>query len=459
MLDRTIQVKIICSFVLFFSGFLDKVPPGNIGGNPMRKVYAAITMAVAFSITGFSSTIAGTVPKPKLFLSADGLALSSFPSRNSLTETITVQRTDGGPPAAWSAASDQSWLTVTGGGITEGPLTVEANPSGLQKNKFYAAEVTVSTNGDDFTDQEILHVGFWVGSHDPVAFKITQSTVNGIVANPVEPFVYATDGSGSIYKYNVYSGKLDKTISTSASTLGALEASSDGRLIFAVDTTNNVVLALTSSGKPVGSYSLTAPIEQNMVYARPYGIPALFVSNNPVFAVSSGKVLATGVPGGAYLAVPPNGQSLFAVDVGVSPGTLYRYSFGLEEGQYALSLDKSSFMINPVASNCQDLAVSHNGAHVYPACGAPYEFDVYDGKSLNYTGKHNAIPYPNNIEVDENGRLIGGVNGEIFVFGPDGPIGKFPASGSMLPGGVKVSGDATRIIVASGTSLWFYNSP
>jgi hypothetical protein len=430
----------------------------------MKKLFSAITVSIVFSIAGFSNAFAATTVIPKLFLSADGLGLSSFPSRNSLTETINVRRTDAGPPAAWTAVSDQPWLTVTSGGITEGPLTVEANPAGLEKDRTYTAKVTVSTNGGDFTDHETLYVGFWIGSQDPVKVNVAQTAVTGIVANPVEPFVYTTDGSGSIYKYNFYSGKLVGTITTVAPTLGVLEVSSDGRIIFAADTTNQRVLELRRDGTQIGSISLSGPVYQNMVYARPYGIPALFVTNNSVFAVPSGKVLASGVPGN-YIAVPPNGRSLFGVDVGVSPGTLYNYSLVPTKGQFELDLNNALFMDNPVSSNCQDLAVSRSGERVYPACGAPYEFDVYDGKTLNYVKKYNGIPYPNNVEVDVNGDLIGGVDGEIFVYNKTGLKGKFIANESMQPADIKVSDDATRIVVVSGYSylgsqeLSFYNSP
>lgn len=393
----------------------------------------------------------------KLFLSADGLALSAFPSSSNLQQAITVSRTQGSTQVTWNAVSDKPWLSVTASGLTGESLTVEADPNQVKNNHMNVAKVTVSTSGGDFSDTETLYVGFWVGSRDPLTPIIVQQSGTTIAANPVTPVVYVSDGGSTVNGYNVYSGKLTETFNTGAGKIGATEVSSNGQILFAFDTKNRDVIALsTNTGKQIASYAVGNSFLQNMVYARPFGQQALYLSGGPILSVPKGEVLATGLSNG-QIAVTPDGQRLYAVDVGIDPATLSNYSVGISGNALTITPIKSRLTSG---ENCEDLAVSHDGAHVYPACGAPYEFDVYDGNLLKKVQKLRAVPYPNNIEVDENDNAVGGLafsyqKDDVYIYDQAGKtIAKVAADQSAMQNGdLKVSGDGTRVMVLTSSTL------
>jgi len=420
--------------------------------------------------------LAGTLP-PKLFLSADGVALSSTPGKGVLKRSIEVDRTTGKAHAAWTASSDQSWLTVTASGTTGGKLTVEADTTGLAADQDYTADVTVSTD-DGFTDSETLHVGLWIGSSKPGTVQI-QQTVESIATNPVLPYAYVTDGGANIKVYNVYSGAAVTTFRNVAPTLGSMDVSSDGATLFATDTTGYKIVALdAASGTVLSKYKVGYAIDGffAMAYARPYGQPALYLGPNGngaggVIAYPSGDVLVSGGFGNGgsnYLAVTPDGRSVYTVTMFLSPGSLYGYSLSANSKGFSV---KSLDSLFDAGSNCRDLAVSRDGKHVYPACGAPYEFAVFDGKTLSQVQTLPAAPYPANVEIDTFDNAVGGIDGvaenneDVFVYNQKGKARgtvSTPVQGEQQAA-LKVSGDSTRVVNATesfGTQmLLFRNMP
>jgi len=438
------------------SGPCQFVPAFRLGGIAMGKVCAAALLCVACCLASMSSGYAATGLPIKLFLSTDGLALSSFPHRYALRQTVRVIRTEGSQQVAWTAISNQPWLTVTASGVTGGKLKVEASPKELAKNQFYLAQVTVSTSGGDFTDTETLNVGLWVGSSDPTTVTLSTNALT-IAANPVEPFAYVANGGSSISEYNVYSGALVTTFQNVATNVGAMEVSSDGNTLFAADMSNNNIVALNAStGAQLGSYASGSTVDSwfNMAYARPYGQPAIYAMGGSIIAYPSGKVLAGGIPNNYYIAVTPDGRKLFAVDIGLSPSILAAFSFRARNGTFTLA---------PVASttiqvaNCQDLAVSRDGTRVYPACGSAGEFDVYNDKTLAQVQTLPGNAYPANIEVDVNDDAVGGLDAsylpdDVYVYNPQGfLVGEVPtlspnASNTQQAAAMRVSGDGTRVV-------------
>ncbi|MGD0189627.1 MAG: hypothetical protein ABSD74_02680 [Rhizomicrobium sp.] len=420
------------------------------------KTTKALIGAVCLVVCA-SQADAGIKFKTRLFLSANGMALSSFPSTQVLSQTITVTRTQGTTQVNWKAKSDASWLTVTASGVTGGTLQVTANPASLTPNQSYVAKVNISTQGGDFKDKEILYVGMWVGSTDPSTVEVSLNG-GGVAANPVTPIAYASSGS-SIYAYNVYSGSLVNTFSNVGTTLGQLQVSSDGNTLFAVDTTGRDVVALdAASGKQLGVYPGSAEYGvTSIVYARPFGQPSLYIGSGTIVAVPKGQVLSGNLPA-ETLAVTPDGQHLYAVDPGISPGTLSNYSVSLSKKQLAVT----SITSTDIGSNCQALAVSFDAAHVYPACGSPYQFDVYDGQTLQQVQTLAASSYPNNAAIDENGDFVGGLNGlyqpyDTYVYDQSGNLVSeiAPADGLMNNAEMTVSGDGTRVISLNGSNLVF----
>lgn len=424
-------------------------------------------LCAAFSLAAASQAEAAKFPI-KLFLSSDGLALSSFPSKQVLKEKITVKRTQGKTKVTWTAASDQPWLSATSTGQTGDALTVTADPAQVKKDKSNLARVTISTSGGDFTDTETLYVGFWVSGKDPVTPLVVQQNGIALVANPVRPDVYVTDGSSTVFGYNVYTGKLDSTWQTPAAKIGTMEVSSNGQALFVSDTQNKQIVALnTKTGAENAAFPIGYALSgwQNMVYARPFGQPALYLSGGPILSVPKGKVLASGLSSN-YLAVTPDGQSLYAVEIGIDPATLYNYS---------VAIGGAGLSVTPITSatisgeNCQGFAVSHDGTHVYPACGWPYEFDVYDGQSLQQVQTLPAETYPNNAAIDENDNFVGGLDGiyqtyDVYVYDQKGnSVSEVDSDQSdlMQDGLMRVSGDGRRVlsIDESQTMLMFRTVP
>jgi hypothetical protein len=174
-----------------------------------------------------------------------------------------------------------------------------------------------------------------------------------------------------------------------------------------------------------------------------------------VIAVPSGETLASLLPLG-FIAVTPDGEKLSAVTVGDSPATLSSYALQLKNDQLSIKFVRQGGIQR---DNCQDIAISADGKHVYPACGgpAPYVFPVYDWKTQTLLQVLDANPYPNNIELDQADRVIGGLNGlyqlaDIYVFNQKGDrVGTVATTKESYDWGqqnaaVKVSGDGTRVI-------------
>ncbi len=137
----------------------------------------------------------------------DGVAFSSFPSGlRPAARTLKVRSSRGLNGVAWTASSDQSWLTVTPSGVTGGDLVLTANAAGHPVDQLSVARVTLSSASPGIERSESIRVGLWVGSVDPANADAPLSIgPSAIAVNPVEPYAYALRGS-VIHVFNVYTG-------------------------------------------------------------------------------------------------------------------------------------------------------------------------------------------------------------------------------------------------------------
>ena len=379
----------------------------------MRNFAAAVMLGGIGLVLCAPRASATTVFNTKLLLSSDGVALSSFPHSKALKQTITVTRTRGHTPVTWSAVSDQSWLTVTASGTTKnGPLKLQAETDGLSHDQSYVAKVTVSTVDGDFSDSETLYVGLWVGSADPGTVTQSWSTgIQDVVVNPVLPIAYVSNGQSDITEYNVYSGQKIGTLKKVSDSIRGMTISSDGQTLFAEDENVRKVFAVDlSSGDTIAHYTFNGNAFYNMVYARPCGQLALYMSGTSIIAVPSGDTLTTDVPA-EYLAVTADGRHLASLTDGVSPANLSSYAVSLKHD--VLTMTSAATERMDTLENCRDLAVSNDGKRIYPACGSPYEFDVFDAKTLAQVDTLAADAYPDNVAVDANGDVICGISTNI----------------------------------------------
>lgn len=419
---------------------------------------ASLVPALAFAST-FPSAAVSTA-WPRFFVAQDGIALSQFPSRSRLEAAVGVRATQPvATPGRWRASSSAAWLSVTPHGRTGQPLHLTADPMGLATDTLHTATITLrGTPGSSVVGSISMHVSLWIGSSDPGNQTINSDAVS-LVANPVEPWVYVSDGSSNIDVFNVYSGRLVKSFTGVASSVGQLQTSSDGAKLFAVDTTNYRIVAVNAiSGRILKLYALAGPIngDFSFAYARPGGVPTLFAPGQAAIDVATGNQVSSPLTGGffydPFITSTADGSHLAVLERGLSPGSLYSYTVASDNGHLTITQVNGSMI---AGENCPDVAISPDGSRLYPACGWPYEFDVYDFASLNQIQTLTATNYPNNAEFDSDGDFVGGLDGiynpaDVFVYDVSGySLGTVPeieyaqSQGAAL---MQISGDSTRVI-------------
>lgn len=168
----------------------------------------------------------------RLVTSGAGVAFSHRPGRSVLTRTLRVFSPAIYAGTAWTAQSDQPWLTVTPAGTTNGDLVLTADPAGLANETTHFATVTVSSPDAVVENTQTVRVGFWVSALTPVTVVEARAS-EFVAASPVEPlFAVSGGGSADVHLYDIYSGALMRTFSNVAAQPGALEFSGDGRRLY-----------------------------------------------------------------------------------------------------------------------------------------------------------------------------------------------------------------------------------
>jgi len=428
-----------------------------------------------------TSAVQASPPVEKLFIPTDGVALSQFPSYNRLSQSVLIELTSDHEPINWTSTSNQTWLTATPSGMTGQLITLTATPGHLKQNTAHFAIVTVSSSDLGPTPvTATIRVSLWVGSTDPQTVTISQQTVS-LAANPVEPWVYVSSGTPSIEVLNVYTGTAIATFSEVAPTIGQMIVSPNGYILFVVDTTNYKIIELNAStGAEIASFALDGPIASDFsfAYARPNAVGTLFAPGQSAINVATGNTVSEPISIGIPFYDPliratPDGTRLAIVERGLSPGSLYTFSVTGPAGVLTITEQQNATI---TGENCAALAFSSDGSRLYPACGYPYEFDVYDWSTLKQVQTLPAVPYPNNATFDSLGDFVGGVNGiyqtdDVFVFNTAGfLLGAIPTTSYSSSEGqgsdlLVTSGDSTRVISVtdvvynSNQTLMFRNLP
>lgn len=436
----------------------------------------------AHAATGASLTDAATgACTGHVSVPSNGVALSQFPSTSRLSAALSVTRAGGITKRCWTASSDSKWLTAKPSSTALNSLELSANPAGLATDTAYVANVTVRNSAAP-NGTTTIRVGLWVGSADPGVVTLSQAA-SAIAANPVEPFAYVGTGSSAVQVYNVYSGALVTTFPAVAPTVGQLVVSSDGKTLFAADTTNYRIVAVDAvTGAAIRSYPLIGPIASDFsfAYAQPFGRGTLFAYGQPALDVATAHIMSVPVAVSSpltdpLLAATPDGTKLVLLARGCCGGggsnVLYTLSVSSLNGQLAIAQTGSGGPAS-YSTNCVALATSPSGSRLYPACNnsqSPTQtFVVYDGQSLAQVQTLPAPATPNNAAVDSNGDFVGGVSlanpfgppagDDVYVYHPSGfLVGGVPTTAQSASSGqqantLAVSGDATRVVSVAPAS-------
>ena len=427
-----------------------KVSPGTYTGTAR---FDAVVKGVTFSA---STPVTLKLESQRLFPEYEGVALSSFPGRNTLTRSIKVTASTGRAGVPWTAASDQSWLSVTASGVTGGSLQLTANPAGLVHDKQYVAVVTLSSSDPGIERSEHVRVGMWVGSADPVDVLAAPIELQPdmLAANPVEALAYSVRYSDTIYVYNVYSGALVDTFALGSHSLG-IGVSGDGRLLFASDSADGRTRVLDAvTGALVrtypGAFVVDAP-DPGFIYARPSGHPIVFTPIGEVFDLET----HTRVGGGHSMQRVGSPDGKWVVLATPTQVILYAQRFSkLTAPSWELGLGVETPPIYFELTG-RDLAIAASGERVFITTSSGLKVFQVTPTALTPLPDVNA-GFPAALEAAWNGRVyvgLGLTGGEpddnLLIFDDVGnSLGsaKSGPNNGRFAGQLTFSGDLTRVI-------------
>jgi hypothetical protein len=421
---------------------VDACGTGELRGSPQ-------IIDVTYTIDQFKS-------RHNLVAVPNGVGFTSMPAASKLTRTVKVADSQG-HAIAWSASADQPWVNVTAAGVTPGDLTITANPTGLTPNAMHYANVTLTPGESGIAQNEIVRVGFWVGTINPVNVDVA-GPFEEAIADPIRPYVYVHNGDQSLFVHDVNSGQRIRTIAVGR-TLGDMVVATDGSRLFAASA-SAATTPIDLTTYAVGT-ALPGNAQGEIEYARVDGAELIATNTGSFINTNSGAVFGSyDDPIRRYnetVAVSGDGHRLCTLNRGLSPNRLlcYRLNYSDVGGDVAVVdfVNETS-----VGSNGNDLVLSSDGSRVYAASGAPYNFSALDfgGTAIAYlTGN----PYPNNIELGPDGKIFGGASSGIWIYNAnETSFRQTSTSFDIRTDGLRVSGDGLRMIfVGNGGGLRIRN--
>ncbi len=407
-----------------------------------------------------------TVIARKLLATETGVSLVATPNWSRLTHAIVVRESLGKGTVAWTAQSDQPWLTVTGSGVTGGTLSLSANSASLPADTTSTAKVTLRSSDPTVTNTEVINVGVWKGSASPSQDKVIAQAYKRIIADPIRPLVYTHKGDGTIDVYHVYTGAKLHALAIPGARFGVMATAPEGDMLYVNDVASSSIhvfdlnrMAPVTSWPATGTQSYSNVTD--MMVIRPDGVNVVLAGNGSAYVAASGKPLTGVLPSGS-LAATSDGRRVYLQDSGSSPSSVVGYTVDYVDAKgptitfTPLKSQSSWDMTSPVRSNGQDIAVSADGGQLYVANGAPYQCSKLDASDLRYLG---GLPggdaYPNNVKVGVDGRVYCGISGlyssaDVWVHAADGKVLRsFKFAGyarSLLAGQMVISADGMMLI-------------
>jgi hypothetical protein len=151
---------------------------------------------------------------------------------------------------------------------------------------------------------------------------------------------------------------------------------------------------------------------------------------------------------------PKEPEVLFVGERGLSPANIQKWSVP-SSGEEPSLLTRTEH--GPMGSNLQDFEISDDGAKIWSACGAPYDFLELNASDLRLSGRlFPAVPYPNSVDsvsVGGTEYLLGGTNStsdpSIHLYRTNNPASDkhygTTAAGTDKAGAVALASDASKI--------------
>lgn len=426
--------------------------------------YSAV-VTVAATVNGNTYTLPLALElnrdKRKILPSEWGVGFAAVPAGSVLTKTLQVTDNFAGA-LPWTATSSASWLTATSSGTTgSGPgLTLSANPNLVPAGAMSYATVTLKTS-DPAIETSVVNVGLWRANGGMTALTTLPITYSNVVADKIRPFIYAHNGSTFLDVYNAHLGTKIGTIANVGGALGDMTVAPDGSRLYVIDTpSKTAVLVDLATQTKVATWRLNANAAppQSLLAIRTNGKDSLLADGGSAYV--DGQHIAT--PLSAYgrliLTASSDGRRVFGQDTGFSPASVSAYdvdytSLFIAEA-LTVKLTASASFING-ASNGQDIAANVDGSSLYTASGAPYRCASVNPANLVFIGSlPGGDPYPNNIEVTTDGRVVCGIDGiysvaDIWVHAANGALLKtFKFAGyakGLLPRQMVVTPDGMTV--------------
>jgi BACON domain-containing protein len=293
----------------------------------LQSTPGTATTTVRFSAVVNGDTVTADLPVSfnldthRLVSSENGVAFVNTPAAawNNLTRIVTV--TDNfALNTAWTASSNQSWLTVTPSGSSGGSLTLTANPTGLTVDQYFAATISIDTGDTSVSGPEQIRVGFWVGSTTPSVPLVlggTAANFDSAVGDPIRPYVYTHEQNATQLRvFNTYTGAELAPISGVPAQSRDMVASSNGDTLF-VSAPNLQLIPVSLLNYSIGTAMQSpqafpgVPLD-HFRYVRPNGVGIIMSSIGDAFLESNGSVLGSGFLFG-HFGTSGNSQLAFSI--------------------------------------------------------------------------------------------------------------------------------------------------
>lgn len=380
---------------------------------PQSLPTAAVIITASLMLTGCPVYTPDSAPN--VFVPDNGIAFSNFPGSATLTTSVKVLDFADQNGVSWNATTSAAWLSVTPSGVTGDDLTITANPNGLKLNKLYTATIQVTSSQEGFVSKEQIKVSLWV-SNEEIPEKTTLSQQYGnLVADPVRPFIYASDGSDSIDVYNVYSHSLVTSFIVNgtpgkAAVLGRATISNDGKYLYVLDSANDTLnrISLDKTAEQVSWPSDASIVE----YARPNGYPVILTERGYAIDATTGQKFDQPMPGMFY-GISEISSSLYGnrycmMNAGLSPYSIGCYNLHVDKMTHTITVEDLGGVPHGTGSNGKDIALNYDGTRAWLVGGAPYAFiEVTVDSAVTVVGYLDGQAYPSAVEVGPDGRVWG----------------------------------------------------